>query len=279
MKSLTRMVVAAGISVAGAGVVGAGCVSSETTPPQGSMYPTELAFCERLAELVCNDQVVRGCYGSDDSSLVADREACATAFQQTDTCRPDLEYHPDPNDRNATACLSAWRDAYADAALTAAEIAAAEEACMAAFHDGGVENQDCVEDWECDIADGLRCVIKPGDTSGTCQVPTEVGAGFPCEAIDERCEEGFYCDVGANACLARKNVGESCSSEILCVEDATCSAPVDGTCEAKLPNNTECEQDEECANGLCNKGTGDTFGLCSGTITLNQTAAACDDFR
>ena len=278
MKSLSRMVVAATVVVAGAGVSSAACVTSESIEPSGAAYPTKQAFCDRLAELVCNDAVVRGCYGSSDSSLVQDKDSCVIAFRSTDTCRPSLDYHSDDADSNAKACMAAWQGVYADAALDADEIADAEEACLAAFHDPGPENVDCEADYDCNYASGLRCVTKPGAINGTCQVPEEIAGGYDCSEINQTCVEGFYCD-GSGNCLARENVGDACSSEVLCVEAANCSAPVDGTCVAKASNNSPCQQDLDCADGLCNVGTGSTEGLCAGTITLNQNAAACDVFR
>jgi hypothetical protein len=272
------MVVVASVAVAGMGVSSVACVSSETTPASGAVYPTKSTFCDQLAKLVCNDTVVRACYGSDDSSLVADTESCVDAFKDQDLCMPSVDYHNDQDDTQASACLSAWRGVYSDGAIEADELAEAEETCLAAFHDAGAAGSDCIEDSECDIADSLRCVVKPGATGGTCQEPEEMGGGHECAEINQTCAEGFYCDPSGN-CLARENIGDPCSSEILCVEEANCSAPVDGVCEAKLPNNETCQRDLDCANGLCNKGTGDTDGLCAGRITLNQTSAACDIFR
>lgn len=275
---MTRLVVAVGLTAAGIGMTGAGCVSSETTPPEDPPppYPFVSDFCAKLAELVCIDDVVRACYGSDDASLEQDKQACVSAFMTSSRCNPNIDYHHE----GAEPCLAAWQEVYADAAVTADELEDAEEICLDAFYDPvGVVNSECSYDYECDVSQDLRCVIKPGAVTGTCQVPIRVGAGHQCGAIDQYCEDGFYCDEASGACLARKRVGEACSSTILCVESALCSMPVDGVCEAKLPNNSPCSADIQCERGLCNKGSGDEEGVCAGNIPLYQNGAVCDDFK
>ena len=253
-------------------------MSSETTPAQEPPppYPTVADFCAKLAEVVCNDEVVEVCYGSDDASLEQDKQSCVAAFMTTPRCNPNIPYHHE----GAEACIAAWQEVYADASVSAEQLEEAEEACLETFYDElGILNMDCVYDHECDVMAGLTCVVKPGAASGTCQELDEVAGGYPCDDIDQLCITGFYCDPESNACLARKGVGQSCDTEILCQESALCSAPVDGTCEAKLANNEDCTADEQCTGGLCNKASGSAEGVCAATIPLYQNGAVCDDFK
>jgi hypothetical protein len=226
--------------------------------------PTPLTrdvFCERWAEAACQDEVVSVCQAS--SPL-----ACQVA--QEDAC---LDWLPSViRDENVDACMAAVADAYADADLRADELDLVlkfGEPCnrIVANRAGGDE---CSDDEACDTAAGQRCILKDLPL-GTCEVPELVEAGFPCDEPQQTCEAGFFCD-GQN-CLAALGTGEECVNHSQCDAGSFC----DGSCETQRVVGADCEQDFECAGGICY--TSEDGSTCTDRIRLSPAEPLCDDLR
>jgi hypothetical protein len=139
--------------------------------------------------------------------------------------------------------------------------------------DGGREEGDtCTESSQCDTIRDFECVIKPGGSTGSCQVPEVMGGGERCDGDEVVCEDGFYCD-GRN-CLAVSLASEPCTSDAMCGSDHTCLIPTDeseGTCEAKLALRDPCTSDYQCESTFCVNGT------CRSFVDLSLDTPFCAD--
>lgn len=224
-----------------AGLIGlgvfAGC-GGEDDPPDP--LATRAGFCGEWAKNACNQEVITSCAATGS-------EACRDAQQEH--C---LSLVPaDGYQRGAArTCLDAVRGALTDARLTS------EEAGVVLRGEGAC-SFSCVE-----LADG------------GCVEPTVVSGGGECSAEDAVCDEGFYCN-GDN-CIARRAAGRECSAEIPCLEDLKCVGPVDAQlCEERASDGAACENDDDCASGICGRGT----NLCAARVTLSDAEPVCSLFR
>ena len=120
--------------------------------------------------------------------------------------------------------------------------------------------------------EGFDCVFKGDETTGTCQVPTQVAAGLDCSADNAVCAEGFYCN-GDN-CIGGQSPGEACTVTREC-NNGYCNA---GTCVAHLEVNVACSSDEQCESGLCYQFTA-TEQVCADRVRLSRNEPICEDLR
>lgn len=245
-----------------------GCSSSDPEPPPDPLA-TEAGFCTELAKVICNDNVVTSCYGSVASSVEADKEVCLEQAEANFCNSNNLVYRAG----EAQTCIDAYASAYSDAALEVDELKAIDEACHKNLSGSGAEGDECAADAECNGAEELRCVAKPG-AQGTCQVPEEVSPGLDCAAAAQTCEEGFYCSTEAEACIARQSAGEDCSETQPCDAESLC---VDAVCEAKVSNGSECTQNEECAGGFCDITQGNLDGRCKAALPVVDSNGQCEN--
>jgi hypothetical protein len=246
------------------------CTIVDDTDPAADPYATESAFCQALAAAACNADVVTACYLSTDEQVAEDTKKCVTARSETSRCNPlGLNY----DSAGAAACIAAVKVAYGDAKLTADEVAASSQACLAVFSVGGEVGTSCEADVDCDGAAGLQCVVKAG--KGSCQTPEEVGPGLKCAADNAVCEVGFYCGSD-EACVERPGPAEACAADKPCVETALC---IDDVCAAKTANGASCTTDGECAGGFCVMAKDQTTGTCGSQLILSSTTAnSCEPF-
>ncbi|MCC6551417.1 MAG: hypothetical protein IT372_00160 [Polyangiaceae bacterium] len=254
---------------------GSGCVVTEEEAPSGPNYPypTEISFCTALAGVECSDDVVMACLGSDEASIEDDRPKCVDA--RMTACNPrNLKYNP----AAAQGCLDARKAALEDAKLSRAEIEASDEACVEVFFADGASGSSCTANADCDTPSGLRCVIKPGQTAGTCVEPVSAAGGEKCDSPADVCMEGLYCNADAgDFCTVQPGAGETCSDAAPCADGFKCSASVDGVCTAQSGNGDPCTVDDDCSGGFCVQGS--TGTLCASTYTLEFSSTTCDDFR
>ena len=107
----------------------------------------------------------------------------------------------------------------------------------------------------CDVAKGIYCnskttaCTKIADIGGTCDT-----SGFESSA----CVKAGFCDGVQKTCVARKAIGEDCSSSSQsCVDKANCD-PQTRKCVAGLPEGTGCTSSSQCESDDC------TNGKCTG---------------
>ena len=258
-----RIAVAPGLFVSGLALA-AGCVGDDDPVDPGPKYPSEASFCQALAEAVCSGKVVEACYGANNT---ANTTSCRDAFRG-EGCNPNhYGYHHE----GAEACIEKMKAIYADGTLTKAELEGADDVCVKALSNTLGVNGPCEVDAQCNAADGLSCVIKPG-LPGTCQVAEEVGGGVSCDAPNQVCVEGFFCIAGN--CLDGRQLMEACSETDPCAVELLCLIPptlMEGECVAKKADGQQCVGNDECVSGFC-------VTTCRSNLPLTNNAEACAPF-
>jgi hypothetical protein len=233
-----------------------------TTPKQ-----TEATFCTDWAKAACNSKVVTACAAADADSCVE---------KQSAFCLNNLPPHYDAT--NAPGCIAAVKAAYADGQLTSEELTVVRNfgaPCDELNKGPSGEGETCSNDDDCNTLEHLRCIVKPDQSVGTCQVPVEVGGGFSCTQANETCVEGFYCD-GSN-CLARKGAGATCNELAPCLEDFSCLGdPGAATCQEKGNASAACTENVECKSDICAKNAAGS-GKCVDQVVLAPTELICSD--
>jgi hypothetical protein len=237
----------------------AGCGSSKSR--SGNIYGTEEQFCAQWGKAACNAKVVSACAAATAESCVEKQAAYCMGLVP-----------PNYSSKNAKACIDKVKAAYADAKLSAEEVAIVRDlgAPCDKLNKGPKQlGELCYASDECDGLQDLVCVIKLGAPDGTCQVPNQVGGGFSCKGADEVCGTGFYCD-GSN-CIAKLGTGETCSPEIPCLEDHLCQGTI---CVAKGATAASCADNQECLSGICAKPALGP-GKCVDSVVLTPTDPVC----
>jgi hypothetical protein len=233
-----------------------------TTPKQ-----TEATFCTDWAKAACNSKVVTACAAADVDGCVA---------KQSAYCLSHVPPHYDAT--NAAACISAVKAAYADAQLTSEELQVVRDLgapCDELNKGPSEEGETCSTDDDCNTLAKLRCIVKPEQAFGTCQIPVEVGGGFGCTQANETCAVGFYCN-GSN-CLARLGAGASCSELSPCLEDFQClGEPGAAVCQEKGNATAACIEDGDCKSTICAKNAAGG-GKCVDQVVLAPTELICAD--
>ncbi len=242
------------------------CSSDEPGPgAAGSRLRTEGGFCTEWARVACNPAVVNAC--ESDSDGCQGRQA---AFCE------DL-VPTGYNAKNAEDCIAAVKTAYSDATLTAKEAAivlhlAAD--CSKLVVGGRHAGESCADSFECDTVHDYECVIKPGASTGTCQVPEVAAGGQRCDEPQIVCEDGNYCDPDAGRCFEIASEGDDCQNDAMCGPDALCTIAADtpaGTCGPKLQPRDPCASDQQCESGFCVNQT------CRTSVDLSLDTPLCND--
>jgi hypothetical protein len=262
------------MSGAALGALGIGCSSTPEDPAVDPLAKEE-GFCSALAQAVCNANLVKECYGSDDSSLESDTASCVENAMMSmgaqDFCNPTSAIY---RAVNAQACIDAYANAYSDAALGASELEDIAAACHPTLSGNGAKGATCDTDQDCNGSQDFFCVVKAG--KGTCQVPVEVDAGRNCEAAADVCSDAdFYCD--ASNCVEKVGVGSTCAADIPCKDDAFCDE-MTLKCVARFANGTTCTLDQDCEGLVCDRATGAIEGKCKATRPIATTNGQCDPF-
>lgn len=227
---------------------------------------TREEFCQQWAERACGDQVVSACQAQDtESCRASQRTSCLDLVPKTFSSE------------RASECLAAVGDAYSDADLTGEELntvlrlgVPCNRIVKGPIGKGGT----CTEHANCDGPGGYLCVTKANAAQGSCQIPETVGAGLQCEAAQQICDAGFYCN-GAN-CIAVKAVGQPCTDATECGAAALCSS--DGVCTARLAVSAPCTSDEQCLSELCYD-FGGSGATCVDRLRLSPAEPACEKLR
>lgn len=236
-----------------------GC-SSDAEPEQ-----TREGFCRDWAAKACSAKVVSACQAeSADACRLTQQAACQNALPAGFV------------DDNASACLNAVASAYEDADLNAAELATVLRfgpPCDRLVRGERAGGDSCEATTECDAAAGFACVIKGSDSVGTCQKPRVAQPGLACDALQETCTEGFYCN-GEN-CVVGEDAGSACATQQECGSEGYCAA--DGTCAERFAVRAECTADHECLSGVCV--SFDAERICVDAIRLSVSEPLCEELR
>jgi hypothetical protein len=251
--------------------------------PGSTTNRTAEEFCESFGRSACNETVVSKCSGGG-----TDTDKCIAS--QAAFCMSKLESPAFYNSKNAKVCLNAVAEAYKDAKLSAAEVQVVRELaappCDQLIKGPGSLGSTCTRTQDCNTLEDLSCVIRPGDSTGSCQVPEIVGGGFSCTAPEKVCADGFYCN-GQNCIEQPNQAGADCASDIPCGSGFNCidTSPDAGTgqpcgaeasscvCQAKISTGGACTLASECKSGVC------AGKICQELVELTAEAAFCADLR
>ncbi len=244
------------------------CSSTETTPDPNA---TVSSFCENWGKQACPPDVVLTCSGADkvDATLT---EACVN--KQQVFCEGLLPAKGFSSEK-ATQCLIAVKEAYSHPRLNAAQIATVRHRgvpCNQLVKGAQGAGESCASDDDCDTVKNYLCVLKSG--VGTCQIPTTVEAGDPCDAPGAACKTGYYCGVD-EACVKSKDPGKSCAASFECDTGLECTG---GKCVTRV-DPASCTEDNDCTTNVCDIPVGASTGMCVSTITLAASTRICEDLR
>lgn len=228
-------------------------------------------FCTEWAEAACNETVVRHCAARNQDACIASQQTYCERLM------PAMDYEAD----QAMVCLDAVKAAYDDGELDATErdiVHNLAEPCEQMFSGSLGEGESCSRSNECRTEDGLTCVIRQGDSLGTCQEREVVEGGFSCTEVNQVCAEGFYCD--GEHCVATRQDGDSCDEKNPCAQDLECVSEDDvQECKPKYRTGEGCREDNDCLSDICVRSPGAERGLCADTLVLSAGDALCDSLR
>lgn len=262
-----------------------GC-GSDDPAPEPDKYPGLGQFCNAIAEVQCNDDVVANC-------SLADKATCISAVQTDCTeSKSDLTKNFDTsryNPKKAEPCVDKIKEVFADAKLTSDELNAVEDACAPTFSLNAAAGFQCKRDADC--SDGnLKCFFTAPEV-GTCEPVVNVGGGSDCSAKGSLCPEAQFCfSLGEDGqiCKDKQKVGQKCAAvtqpcdsanycQTTTAEDGTTSS----VCVAKFAAGAECTADDQCATNKCgvvNTSSG-PVGKCITNVIFSASEPYCDNFR
>ena len=247
-----------------------GCSGSQPGPgSEEDRLRTEASFCAAWAKAVCNEGVVEACNGTRAGCMERQEEACRALVP------------PGYKSTYAEDCVNAAKAAYKDAELTAEELQVVLKLggdCKTLINGGLEEGDACSSSLDCDGVNGFECVVKPGESLGTCQIPVQVVAGGRCSAAEAVCDADNYCN-GSN-CIGRFLDGELCLAGA-CAAGSRCAVATgdaSATCIPFIANGDPCSADADCASGVC-LGSTDTDKICVSSVILTVRDPLCRDLR
>lgn len=245
-------------------------------------FKDKAGFCNEWAIEACNTTIVEECADDKDDCRAGQRAFCNSLI-------PASKY----NKAGASECIDAVGQAYVDGSLDAEERAIVEElagSCSRVVTGNGEQGDSCDENLDCASDQNLECVIKPGEPSGECQEPREVGGGDDCDGDADVCESGTFCDGELLLCRTLRSLDDTCSAALPCDDETMClneagelvADPVEGeeleegTCAARGGNQDDCTVNKECLSGICSPG-----GKCVNKIDIrgDSTFNSCENFQ
>jgi len=276
-----RIVVAVGACIA---AVGSGCAAGSSptemapAPPAHSQHASKpelstlTGFCTARASAECSSAVIAACgFTGKTQCQSTHSKVCMNAIPQGTTYQPS----------KAPACLAAVTSAYSTSQITAKALASLDPACTSEVFSGpGAARAQCMTDYDCDSAKGLRCVMPNPPSSGNmgqCFVPQTITPGGDCSGQGTVCGTGTFCDPMGLTCITDNQLGAGCSTpDYPCAAGLQCSgAGPFATCAAGAADGAACNSSTECDSGLCDKAKDQAGGTCASVITLSSLDSMC----
>jgi hypothetical protein len=253
-----------------------GCTIDATGPSDSAdaAFRNATSFCNQWAKAACNSKVVMRCNQPSANDCIENQSAfCETLVP--------AGY----SSKNAQECIDAVKKAYADAELIGDELTLVLRlggACSHLIAGPGKAGDACSVRTDCDTVHNYDCVIKSGDTMGSCEIPVLKSAGDACDDAQAVCEQGSYCaalaDGSGSVCAASKAEGKTCHANAECDPSTLCSiadGDTSGTCKPKLDLGADCTADTDCASGFCYT-TADS-SICANDLVVATGTPLCDD--
>ena len=249
------------------------CAAHGNDPPPAPSWPTADSFCRARGEAECSSLVVTKCGAKD-------RDACVTsrATQCTASAPQGTTYVPE----HAKACLDLVTRVFGAGVVTSEDSRAMSTTCGTEIWSGpGAARAPCTTPYDCSSLAGLTCVMALGETSGKCLAPHRVGAGAACPGEADECSDGYFCDSKSKTCIVEAVEGEPCHPTIHpCAPGLYCIAnPFSSGCQKLFAKGHGCQQDAECADGLCDKLSGSPQGTCTDAIIVASPDGYCATFK
>jgi hypothetical protein len=229
-------------------------------------------FCTQWAKNACSKAVLASCAAQSVEGCVSTQKSFCLSIL------PSAGYSP----KFAAPCLQAVKVAYSEARLNAdarETVLRLGPPCDKLIQGPGGVGSPCSRDADCNTLESLACVSK-GTSGGTCQVPQQVGGGFSCALPQQTCAPGFFCD-GAN-CLAARQLDDPCSASEPCSQELKCPIDSDGGsafCVAKAEIGGSCSSDDDCKSMICAKSASASTGVCTADIILRADDQICGNLR
>lgn len=227
--------------------------------------PTREEFCRAWGEAACSKETVSRCQARN-------AEACHLSQQQFCLSLVPSSFSGERSDQ----CLVAVGKAYQDGDLSSGELRTVlrlDEPCHLLVRGPKQQGQSCSEIDDCNAAGGFECVKKAGEFVGACEIPEVVDPGLACDAPQQVCTDGFFCN-GDN-CIGAKDVGDPCTNHDECGASAYCSNA--GQCVERSGVDTNCTADFECESGVCYAFMSEQ--VCIDRLTLGRSEPICADLR
>jgi len=230
----------------------------------GSSKPiTESDFCSQKADAEC--QVTDRC-GSTKDACKAERMAKCTEFASAAKASGKRFFVA----ANVGTCINLTTAAYAKTSgITPTDTAGIDDACNYVFQgDGEVQIDACTVKYDC--AGRVVC------DKGFCANPTTSAVDTPCAGPGAVCAAGSYCapnTAGNLVCIAKGTTGMPCSATMPCLETLRCA----GTCGERLPMNSACTSNDDCAATApyCDPYAG---SVCFSGLFFAPNSSSCADF-
>lgn len=242
-------------------------------------YKDRDAFCADWALRACNTGIVDECANDKADCQAGQVEYCKSLVGPT-------KY----NKAGAKKCAEAIGDALADHELTPEELAMYEELkgdCAEVVSGAGENGDNCNDDSDCATKDGLRCIIKPGETAGECHEPNDVEGGADCDGAADVCPDTHFCDVEGEdpICRSLRELDDSCSLRLPCDDETMCmnedtgmlvAGDEEGVCVERFGISDACTLNTECASNICSPNS-----RCVREISIDGASSfdVCADFH
>ena len=171
---------------------------------------------------------------------------------------------------NVAACINMATAAYAKTSpITPADTADIDEACNYVFQGTGeVQIAECTVKYDC--AGRVVC------DKGFCANAVTSAVNTPCAGPGAVCAAGSYCAPNASGnlvCTAKGIAGATCSATVPCLETLRCA----GTCGERLPMNSACTSNDDCATTApyCDPYQGN---VCFSGLFFAPNSTSCADY-
>jgi hypothetical protein len=252
-------VAAAALAVGSAGV---GCGGG------GGSKPTETDFCTQKAK----DECLVNCAPIAMADCVAFRKGLCLDAATAATASGTRVFTP----ANQADCLNRTKSAYSSTApITPATMAQIDRACNYVFQGNKQLLSDaCQSQFECAGTTNGSIVCD----KGFCAMQSSPKAvGMPCGNPGDVCATGTYCATSGAVpqCAARPQTGDSCSTDIPCLENLRC---VGGSCVARVAAGTACTTNDDCPTSgatYCDPYAG---SICDSGLTFANGSPSCQAF-